>query len=123
MTIPGKTALCFIVLATALSAADVSGEWKGGIINTLPGGETRQTQKIYMNLTQDGDKITGAMGPSRERQVPIDGEIKGDRVTLRQSEHRLMELTLTGEKLIGTMKHTNRPEDPVARLELERIKP
>ena len=108
---------------TSLAASDFTGQWKGGVINTLPSGGTRQTQEIHMNLTQDGDKVTGTMGPSADRQVPIEGDSKDNRVTLRQGEHRLVELTLTGDKLVGTIKHANKPEDPVAKLELQRVKP
>ena len=124
MTTSGKAALCLFVLATALTAADISGKWKGGIINTLPSGETRQIQEIYMDLTQDGDKVSGTMGPSAERQVSInEGTIEGNRVKFMQGNHRLVELTLSDNRLIGTMKHANKPEDPVAKLVLDRIKP
>jgi hypothetical protein len=124
MAILLRISLCSLLLTIALAAVDFSGEWQGGVINTLPSGETRQTQEIYLHLSQQGNKVSGTIGPSKDKQVPIDqGEVDGDRLKMFQGKHRVLELTLTGERLVGTMRHANHPKDPAARLELERIKP
>ena len=103
--------------------ADFSGTWKGGIVNTLPSGETRQTQQIHMTLAQQNDKVTGTMGPSEDKQVPIEeGKVDGNRVRLVQGGHRVIELTLSGDRLVGTMKHANDATHPAARLELQRVR-
>jgi hypothetical protein len=107
----------------ALTAADFSGRWKGGIISTLPNGETRQTQEVHMNLTQKDNKVSGTIGPAADKQVPIEeGNVKGNRVTFRQGRNHVVELVLSGDRLVGTMRHAHNPSDPAGRLELERVK-
>jgi len=122
MRIPSILIVCSLLLTVVLAAADFSGTWRGGIINTLPSGETRQTQAIYMTLAQQDDKVTGTMGPSEDKQAPIEeGKVDGNRIKLVQGRHRVVELTLSGDRLMGTMKHANDSTHPAGRLELQRV--
>ncbi len=123
MPILSKLSVCLLWVTVVLTGADFSGKWKGGIINTLPSGETRQTQEIHMELSQQGNKVSGTMGPAADKQYPIeDGEVQGDRLKMVQGKHRGIELTLSGDSLVGTMRHLNNSSDPVARLELQKVK-
>ncbi len=117
-----RISVCSLLLVIVVAAADFSGKWKGGIINTLPSGETRQTQEIYMEFSQQGSKVSGTIGPSTDKQFPIDeGKVEGDRLKILQG-NRILELTMSRERLLGTYRHTHDSTDSVARLELERVK-
>lgn len=70
--------LCLMVtLAAAALATDVAGKWRvaiitaEGIINSLA------------SLKQDGDQVTGWVGPSEKDPIPITGTIKKGKLVMK----------------------------------------
>jgi hypothetical protein len=81
---------------------------------TAPDGQVRKESGMAV-LKQSGNVITGTLGPDETRQNPIsDGTVKDDRITLKimPSPERTMtfQLTVTGEKLVGTAERTGSNE-------------
>jgi hypothetical protein len=95
-----------LLLSSAAFGADVSGVWQVTISSTGPDGTTNQ-DKGMASLKQTGETITGWVGPDESRQTPVEGTIKENRVILKASprpeRNMTFELTLSGEKLAGTV--------------------
>src|SRR5690349_11774365 len=61
-----------ITAALAIAKAetpDVSGAWSGTI--TIPAKGERQKSPLYASLKQEGDALTGTIGPEQNAQLPI----------------------------------------------------
>ena len=101
-----------LLLSSAALAADVTGTWQVTIANTAPDGTVQKDTGVAM-LKQSGDLITGSVGPNENQLTPIaEGVIKESKITLKASPRPdrtiTLELTVTGEKLLGTVE---RPGD------------
>ena len=99
-----------LVLSSAAFSADLTGTWQVTITGTAPDGTTQKDTGVAI-LKQAGDSITGSLGPDQTRQNPLtEGTIKNDKVILKASPRpdRIMtfELTVNGEKLVGTVTRT-----------------
>jgi hypothetical protein len=99
-----------MLLSTTAFGADVTGIWQVTISGTGQDG-TEQKDTGQASLKQSGDKVTGWVGPNESRQMPIvEGTIKDNKVILKVAPgpDRVMtfELTLNGEKLVGTVGRT-----------------
>ena len=93
---------------TAKQAANLTGKWTGTFTRTAPDGRT-QSIDFMMDLTQKGAVLTGTVGPSADRQWPIekDGTVKADKVTfwVQQPDgpKRTFTLALVKDRLEGEM--------------------
>ena len=103
-----------LLLSSAALAADLTGTWQLTITGTDSRGAARSDSGIA-TLKQSGNQVTGTLGPDEQRQMPIaEGTIKDNKVLMKvvQGPDRTMtfELTINGEKLIGTVERTGMPE-------------
>ena len=112
--IPSSLALLVIVLLTAgfTSVTDVAGKWSGSL--TTPDG---QSLPWYLDLKQDGDTLSGKMGPEREEdQRPIqEAKIEGSTIRFKAPggdgsgpELVSVELRLQDGELVGTIQANDR---------------
>ena len=63
-------------------AAGVSGKWNGTFAGNRPDGSTDEPRPAFMELKQDGAKVTGKIGPTAEEAVAINnGLVKDDVLT------------------------------------------
>jgi hypothetical protein len=100
-----KTVLCSLFLiASNLSAADLTGKWSGTYDVAISDGDTMKGH-VYMVLTQNGSDLTGTIGPDQQQQSQITkGKVEGDRITFEsQTEGPLMrfELRLEDDHIRG----------------------
>ena len=104
--------LTLLLSASLVWATDVSGKWAGSL-KTSEG----QSFPWYLDLKQDGDKLSGKMGPEKESdQRPIqDGKIEGSVLRFRVpggdgsgTEFVTVELRLQDEELTGTLQGKDR---------------
>jgi len=98
--------LCLLLFASAAAnagAADVTGRWK---VTISLGVETITGVAL---LKQTGDEVTGSIGADERNQHPLDGVMKGNRITLtthprpgRTVAFDKCDLNVDGEKMRGT---------------------
>ena len=98
--------LCLLLFASAAAnagAADVTGRWK---VTISLGVETITGVAL---LKQTGDEVTGSIGADERNQHPLDGVVKGNRITLathprpgRTVAFDKCDLNVDGEKMRGT---------------------
>ena len=89
---------------TPTRKVDVSGAWDVKI--TLPDG----SMSGLAVLSQDGDKVTGMLGPALTDMFPIEGTWDGDKLTIvarpragRTTAFATCELRGTSERMTGTI--------------------
>ncbi len=74
----GLWIVLFVFVATSAWAADVTGKWTGSMVLNTGG-----TDPANARSKQNGNVVTGSMGPSDEKQFPlISGRVDGDQVTI-----------------------------------------
>ena len=107
-------ALAFLLCALAPAQAqstktpDLTGKWTGTMTRTAPDGQT-QSINFMFDLTQKGKVITGTVGPSAERQWPIQkGSVDGGKITFQVQQPdggplRTFTLKLVKDRLQGEM--------------------
>ncbi len=85
-------------------AADVTGRWDVRI--STSGGEIHGVAAF----TQNGDKVTGWLGPSESQPIPITLALKGNKLTIwthpepgRNVAFDRCDVTLDGDKMSGTI--------------------
>lgn len=85
-------------------AADVTGGWRV----TIWTPDRTITGKA--SLKQSGDKVTGWVGPRETDPIPVDGMLRGNKLTLkthpqpgRAVAFDQCDLTLDGDKMAGTI--------------------
>jgi len=98
--------LCLLLFASAAAnagTADVTGRWK---VTISLGVETITGVAL---LKQTGDEVTGSIGADERTQHPLDGVVKGNRITLTTHPRpgRIVafdkcDLNVDGEKMRGT---------------------
>lgn len=77
------------LLLTALAAfgADVTGKYTGTVEFQNHDGESHKGE-AYMDLKQDGDKLTGVAGPNDSETFPIaNGKVDGETLTFEVAPH------------------------------------
>ena len=91
-------------LVAPARAADVTGSWRV-TISTSDGTITGKA-----SLKQKGDTVTGWVGPSEDDPIPVNGTLSGNKLTIRTSPQPgrtvafdKCDLTVTGEKMVGTI--------------------
>ena len=123
-------ALVLAVFAPALVSAqtNVTGNWTAACTLTRPDGSS-QTITFLFHFTQKGKDLTGTIGPTPERQWPIEkGVVNGDNVTFQVQQadgaRPLRTLTLTHVKgrLQGTMKVEANGQSAEIKVDAERNK-
>lgn len=120
-----RIVLCLMLSVVGLFA-DVSGKWSGTFDITNPDGETK-SDTAFLNLKQDGDKITGTAGPNEEHQMNIKtGKIEGDKIALEveleDGNLLTLDLILADEHIKGTAKGEMDGEKLTAKLDVTRVK-
>jgi len=120
-----KRIACCLLLCVASLWADVSGKWSGSFNVTGPDGETK-ADTAFLNLKQEGAKITGTVGPNEEKQFDIKtGTMEGNKIALEVVNEDGMltfDLTLTDEHIKGDVKGQMGDEKMSAKLDVTRVK-
>lgn len=117
---------CCILFCVASLWADVSGKWSGSFNVTGPDGETK-ADTAFLNLKQDGGKITGTAGPNEEKQFDIKtGTIEGSKIALEvvmeDGGVLTFDLALADEHIKGDVKGQMGDEKMSAKLDVTRVK-
>jgi hypothetical protein len=113
----------FVLMANALilSAADVTGTWKGTLTP-----ENRDAGPALVILKQTGDTVTGTAGPDEsERNEIANGKVMGSTVTFelaRQEGTMRFVLMLEGDTLAGQVTRERDGQKQTAKLNLRREK-
>lgn len=84
-----------LCLTVAAMAADVTGKWAAEMA-----GQGGNTQKITIDLKQDGTKVTGSITNPRGETPITDGKVDGDTITFSQHMERngqAMDIAYTGK--------------------------
>lgn len=102
-----KTMLCFLLLSMlTATAADLTGKWAGSFDVTNSGGQKAET--AFMNLTLNGNAVTGTAGPNAEEQMAIrNGKLEGNKLTFdieNGDESISFDLVFDGDTIRGIAK-------------------
>jgi hypothetical protein len=121
-----KRTVCCLLLSVVSLLADVSGKWSGSFDVTGPDGETK-ADTAFLNLKQDGNKITGTAGPNEEHQFDIKtGKIDGDKIALEveleDGNVLTFDLALAEEHIKGDVKGQMGDQKMTAKLDVTRVK-
>jgi len=120
-----RTVCCFLLSVVSL-LADVTGKWSGSFDITTPDGETK-SESAFLNLKQDGNKITGTAGPNEDHQMDIKtGKIEGSKialeVVLEDGNLLTFDLALVEDHIKGTAKGEMDGEKKTAKVDVTRVK-
>jgi hypothetical protein len=120
-----RTVCCFLLSVVSL-LADVTGKWSGSFDITTPDGETK-SESAFLNLKQDGNKITGTAGPNEDHQMDIKtGKIDGSKialeVVLEDGNLLTFDLALVEDHIKGTAKGEMDGEKKTAKVDVTRVK-
>lgn len=103
--------------------ADVSGKYTGTVEFQNPNGESRKGE-AYLDLKQEGDKLSGVAGPNESETYPIvNGKVEGDTLTFEvNTNNRQMKMVLKHDngKLKGEATAEHEGTKMKALLELSR---
>ena len=121
-----KRTVCCLLLSVVSLLADVSGKWSGSFDITGPDGETK-ADTAFLNLKQEGGKITGTAGPNEEKQFEIKtGKIDGDKIALEvvmeDGGVLTFDLALADDHIKGNVKGQIGDETMTAKLDVTRVK-
>jgi hypothetical protein len=121
-----KRTVCCLLLSVVSLLADVSGKWSGSFDITGPDGETK-ADTAFLNLKQEGGKITGTAGPNEEKQFEIKtGKIDGDKIALEvvmeDGGVLTFDLALADDHIKGNVKGQMGDETMTAKLDVTRVK-
>jgi len=120
-----RTVCCFLLSVVSL-LADVTGKWSGSFDITTPDGETK-SDSAFLNLKQDGNKITGTAGPNEDHQMDIKtGKIDGSKialeVVLEDGNVLTFDLAIVEDHIKGTAKGEMDGEKKTAKVDVTRVK-
>ena len=118
--------LCCLLLAALSLFADVSGKWSGSFDITGPDGQTKP-DTAFLNLKQEGNKISGTAGPNEEKQFNIKtGQIDGDKITMEVEMEDggvlSFDLKVDGDHIKGDVKGQMGDEKMTAKMDVARAK-
>jgi hypothetical protein len=84
-----------------LVTVDVTGVWRGFAGRS---GSAYSGGSVQLTLQQSGAKVTGNFRGAEGGDVPIDGVVNGDKLTLRSSGTRPFkaDLRVNGDEMIGS---------------------
>jgi hypothetical protein len=108
-----------LFVSLSVSPADVTGRWEGTVVSERSDGSTNEDGALLI-LTQKGTTITGSIGGGDNDQFPItSGSIDGNRITIAATAQNgrdyLVELTVEGDELKGTVTSGERQAEVRAR--------
>jgi hypothetical protein len=116
------------VLLVALTAAtfvgaDATGTWTG----TFTPSATGQPVPAHLVLKQEGDKLTGTIGPDADQQRPIrNGKAENERLTFEagNDEEGVMKFDLkqNGDEITGDLTREREGKTQTAKLAVKRAK-
>ena len=114
----------FVIFATTLAAADVTGTWRGSITTEMARQTTGGQIPAYMALEQVNGKVTGSAGASEKMLFRIrEGRLEGDRLIVEASPKEgsvlRFSLSVKGDVLEGDVEENGR-NIGTARLQRER---
>jgi hypothetical protein len=96
--------LFFALSAAPVRAADVTGTWQVTI--STPGGAITG----MASFRQSGRTVAGWVGPSEDDPIPITGNLKGNKLTIktfpqpgRTAAFDKCDVTVNGRKMVGTI--------------------
>lgn len=117
--------LVSVFALTALADTNVSGKWSGSFNITGPDGQTKD-DTAYFVLKQNGQEITGTVGPNEDQQYPIDkGRIEGDKITIEANAegHGVkLELVFAEDRIKGEANMSHDGETAKAKIDMQRVK-
>lgn len=117
--------LLFVAAVGLMADVDVAGKWTGSFVMDNGSGETHDSTALLI-LKQEGNTITGTVGPNEDEQWPIKtGKVEGGKVTLEvQTDGPLItfNLVLDGEHLKGDAHATKDGQNLTAKLDATRAK-
>ena len=121
-----KRILCCLLLAALSLFADVSGKWSGSFDITGPDGQTKP-DTAFLNLKQDGNKISGTAGPNEQKQFNIKtGQIDGDKITMEVEMEDggvlSFDLKVDADHIKGDVKGQMGDEKMTAKMDVTRVK-
>ncbi len=97
--------MLFASFAPDALAADITGTWDVKIISAVDG----EVHGVA-GFNQNGDRVTGWLGPTQSDPIPITLELKGSKLTIwthpqpgRNVVFARCDLTIDGDKLSGTI--------------------
>ena len=121
-------ALLLNVAAVPAQSTNLTGKWTGTFTRTAPDGQT-QTLNVIFDLVQKGKVLTGTVGPTPERQWPIEkgGSVDAGKITFKvvQPEGptmRTFTLKLVKDRLQGEMHAERGGESITAKVDAGRAK-
>jgi len=111
-----------LLCSMAAAAADLTGTWQITISAPKPDGTLDKDTGIA-KLEQKDNVVTGSVGPDESRLSPIsEGSVKENKIVIktapRPDRTMTFELTVSGEKLVGTVSRTG--DDRTANVEFVR---
>ena len=119
--------LCTLAMfSSALCAADVTGTWSGPM-EMKRGDETRQ-DSAYLVLKQEGNTVTGTIGPNEEKRLEITkGTADGDAIYIEaaipdRDAKMVLRLKVDGDKLVGELKAEGGPHEMSGKMTLSKVK-
>lgn len=96
--------MCSLAWANPTAMADVTGRWRVTISGS--GGAVAGVASIE----QQGEKVTGSMGPSEDDTTPVSGVLKGDVLILKTHPKPgfsvpfdTCELTVNADRMTGSI--------------------
>jgi hypothetical protein len=121
-----KRTVCCLLLSVVSLLADVTGKWSGSFEITGPDGEIK-SDTAFLNLKQDGNKITGTAGPNEDHQMEIKtGKIEGSKialeVVLEDGNVLTFDLALVEDHIKGNAKGEMDGEKKTAKVDVTRVK-
>ncbi len=84
-----------------LVTVDVTGVWRG---SAGRGGSAYSGGAVQLTLQQSGAKVTGSFRGAEGGDVPVEGTVNGDKLTLLSSRTRPFkaDLQINGDEMIGS---------------------
>jgi hypothetical protein len=121
-----KRTMCCFLLSVVSLLADVTGKWSGSFDITGPDGEIK-SETAFLNLKQDGTKITGTAGPNEDHQMEIKtGKIEGAKIALEvlleDGNVLTFDLALVEDHIKGNAKGEMDGEKKTAKIDVTRVK-
>jgi hypothetical protein len=102
--------LCCAWSAGLSSGADVTGRWRVTISNGS------DAVVGVASLEQNGENVTGSMGPNESDTTPVSGVLKRDRLTIKTHPKSgfavpfdTCELTISGDRMTGSIQSKDAP--------------
>jgi hypothetical protein len=99
----------------------LTGKWVG-TFHILPQSGGPREDKAVVVLKQQGEEVTGTLGPSESNQMPLKkGKVTGNLLKIEMEGNRIvLTLTLDGDKLTGEIRDADDESKILARVDLKR---